>query len=90
MRVVNARVSGDQIVMRGTGFTQFCYPEVWLDGFRIANDGSVDSYILPPALRAIEVYSRPTGVPPQYLDTADCGTILLWSGPRELPGVLRR
>ena len=88
VRVVNTGVSGDQVMMRGTGFSQFCYPEIWLDGFRIANDGSVDSYILPQALRAIEVYSRPTGVPSQYLTTTDCGTIPLWSGPRELPGVL--
>ena len=90
MRVVNTGVSGDQVMMRGTGLSQFCYPEIWLDGFRIANDGSVDSYILPQALRAIEVYSRPTGVPSQYLTTTDCGTIPLWSGPRELPEVRRR
>ena len=76
--------------MRGLMWNTFCSPDIWLDGFRIANDGSIDSFILPQELRAIEVYSRPIGVPVQYVNTLLCGTILLWSGPRETPVAKQR
>lgn len=90
VRVVNTGVSGDQVLMRGVMSSAWCTPEIWLDGYRITNDGSIDAVILPQELRAIEVYTRPTGVPVQYVNIELCGTILLWSGPREIPGAKRR
>lgn len=90
MRVVQDGMYGDRILMLGTGFSQYCSPDIWLDGFRISNDGTLDFVIPPYQLRAVEVYSRAGSIPAQYQTTSGCGVIVLWSGPREVPGEKKR
>lgn len=90
VRVVQDGMYGDRLLMSGTGFSQFCSPDIWLDGFRISNDGTLDFVIPPYLLRAVEVYSRAGSIPAQYQTTSGCGVIVLWSGPREVPGEKKR
>jgi hypothetical protein len=90
VRVVQDGMYGDRILMPGTGFQQYCSPDIWLDGFRISNDGTLDFIIPPYQLRAVEVYSRAGSIPAQYQTTSGCGVIVLWSGSREVPGEKKR
>lgn len=93
-RVPGVRVvpvmGGDRILMRGFGLTAYCSPDIWLDGMRLANDGSMDSFISPQWLRAVEVYARSEMAPAQYTGMSGCGVILLWSGSREIPGAVKK
>ncbi|WP_353267184.1 hypothetical protein, partial [Gemmatimonas sp.] len=83
-------MGGDRILMRGFGLTAYCSPDIWLDGMRLANDGSMDSFISPQWLRAVEVYPRSELAPAQYTGMSGCGVILLWSGSREIPGSVKK
>ncbi len=89
VRIVPA-MGGDRILMRGFGMGAYCSPDIWLDGMRIAYDGSMDSFIPPQWLRAVEVYPRTAMAPMQYWGYSGCGVILLWSGAREIPGAVKK
>lgn len=90
VKVVQDGMFGDRILMRGSGFSMYCAPDIWLDGFRVVNDGTMDSFIQPQLIRAVEVYTSATSLPPQYVSGNLCGAIVLWSGPRTLPGAQKR
>ncbi len=90
IRVASNGISGDQILMRGIGFSQFCTPDIWLDGNRIATDGTMDSFVQPQQVRAVEIYASAGSVPPQYATVSGCGVVVLWTGPRTPLEAVRR
>lgn len=90
IKVVQNGQYGDRILMGGSGFSQYCSPDIWLDGYKVVNDGTMDSFLQPQLIRAVEVYNRPASVPPQFMSANLCGVIVLWSGPRDVPGVKRK
>lgn len=90
VKVVQNGQSGDRILMGGAGFSQYCSPDIWLDGLKVVNDGTMDSFLQPQLIRAVEIYNRPASVPPQFMSSNLCGVIVLWSGPRDVPGVKRK
>jgi hypothetical protein len=62
-----------------------CSPTFYLDGveLRLAGQESVDDYVIPSHLSAVEVYARPP-YPAQYAPRArglsQCSSIVLWTG----------
>lgn len=85
--VRTTNIQGRGIVYIGHGPQVRCRPKVWLDGVFMA-DFYVDD-IDATALKAVEVYRRPSETPPEFERTANrCGTIVIWTrhGPREAAG----
>ena len=72
---------------RSMGLRGDCPPQYWVDGMRIEN-GSPDDFV-PGDLEALEIYSGPSTVPPQFaarsvqIGTRTCGAIVVWT---RLPG----
>ena len=80
---------GDQVLMRGgSGMGRgFCAPTVLVDGVRMMNDdGNIDAFVNPTEVRAVEVYSRVSSVPAEFQSMNNCGSILIWTGPRNQTG----
>lgn len=71
-----SRTGGFVLRMRGCRYA----PIVWVDRHRLAGT-ELDDIARVDDVAALEVYSGPTGVPPQYLDRSNvgCGTILVWT-----------
>jgi hypothetical protein len=78
-------VGGDRVLLRGD-FRGSCVPTVFIDGVRIPNpDGqdTLNDYVIPMEIRAIEVYVSAVTRPPQFaIGTSTCGSIVIWTGPR--------
>lgn len=78
-------IQGRGIVYIGHGPQVRCRPNVWVDGTYLERFfvDNVDA----SALRAVEVYRRPSETPPEFERTTSnrCGTIVIWTrrGPRE-------
>ncbi|WP_309669324.1 carboxypeptidase regulatory-like domain-containing protein [Gemmatimonas sp.] len=76
---------GDRVLLRGD-FRSRCVPTVFIDGVRIHNpDGqdSLNDYVIPMDIRAIEVYVSAVMRPPEFtIGTSNCGSIVIWTGPR--------
>lgn len=75
-------------VMKREGGQEICFPTVYVDGFRQPRpQGDTLALMLDLELlvgvanvRAIEVYSRWSRVPVQFLDPAEqCGSLVIWS-----------
>jgi hypothetical protein len=77
--------TGDRVLLRGD-FRGPCLPTVFIDGVRIPNpDGqdTLNDYVIPMEIRAIEVYVSAVTRPPQFaVGTSTCGSIVIWTGPR--------
>lgn len=74
---------GNQVLMRGSGFNSFCLPAVFIDGMRIINtQGDLDAFVNAQDIRALEVYTRASNVPPQFLTMEGCGSLVIWTGGR--------
>ena len=83
---IRSGMGGDVLLMRGLGLSALCTPQVFLDGMRMPNDGSLDGFVLPTEVRAVEVYTA-SFAPYQYTNPlSGCGSILIWTGPRQIPG----
>jgi hypothetical protein len=78
-------VGGDRVLLRGD-LRGSCVPTVFIDGIRIPNpDGqdSVNDYVMPMDIRAIEVYVTAVTRPPEFaIGTSTCGSIIIWTGSR--------
>jgi hypothetical protein len=78
-------VGGDRVLLRGD-FRTRCVPTVFIDGVRIPNpDGedSVNDYVSPMDIRAIEVYVSAVTRPFEFsVANSTCGSIVIWTGPR--------
>ena len=82
---VETGFGGDVLLMRGSGLQPLCAPQLWLNGMRMPNDGSLDGFIMGTEVRAVEVYTA-SFVPFQYGNSmSGCGAILVWTGPRQIP-----
>ncbi|HEY0152155.1 MAG TPA: carboxypeptidase regulatory-like domain-containing protein [Longimicrobium sp.] len=66
---------------KGAGGASQCFPQVYLDGNRMAYDRSgLAGMALPEHLEAVEVFSGSSQIPPQYSGSdSACGVILLWT-----------
>jgi hypothetical protein len=70
-----------------------CRPTIWVDGLlvrsagdTIRGDPGLEGWLpSPDAIEAIELYSRPSGVPVQYNGDAMCGVIIVWTRREEIP-----
>jgi len=78
---------GDRVMMRGTVGGATCIPALFLDGSRVMNpEGVLDQFINPQSVRAVEVYSRASSMPAEFQTQSNCGSIVVWTGPRTTPG----
>lgn len=84
VRVVPA-AGGDQVVMRGQSFSQWCTPELWIDGVRAVNTVGLDMLVNAQDVLAVEVYNSGAGVPAQLAGFSGCGAIVFHTGMRERP-----
>jgi hypothetical protein len=74
---------GSRILMRGMGFSAFCYPAVFIDGMKVMNvDGDIDAFVNVQEIRAMEVYPRGGSVPVQFQTLDGCGSLVIWTGGR--------
>ncbi len=76
---------GDRVMMRGD-FRGSCVPTMFLDGMRILDMGgatSINAYVSPMEIRAIEVYVSGAATPPEFSNgLSTCGSVVIWTGAR--------
>jgi hypothetical protein len=73
---------GDNVLMRGNA-TGFCQPDIWIDGARVIDTGSLDFTVTVDNVRAVEVYRSAMLTPPQFRTRSNlCGVIVFWTGAR--------
>ncbi len=76
---------GDRVLLRGD-FRGACVPTVFLDGIRMLDVGgvsSINSYIAPMDIRAVEVYVSAATTPAEFSNGfSNCGSIVIWTGAR--------
>jgi hypothetical protein len=83
VRVVPAS-GGDQVIMRGQSLSQWCTPDIWIDGVRTsASDIGLDVLVNAQDILAAEVYNSGAAVPAQLASFSGCGAIVLYTGMRE-------
>jgi hypothetical protein len=69
--------TGTMITMRG--FRGRCAPLVFVDRFRMPNDGTIDSFLPADWTRAVEIYQAGFA-PPEFMDVfGGCGSIVVWT-----------
>ncbi|MFN8581709.1 MAG: carboxypeptidase regulatory-like domain-containing protein [Gemmatimonadaceae bacterium] len=74
--------SSATVAMEGNSLGVACEPLIVLDGQRVPLEGMNINELIPAAIvRAVEIYPRRMEAPPEY-QTADCGSIVVWTGPR--------
>ena len=67
------------VTSRGEGFDASCLPDVFIDGFNVADGAtSLDNLVRPGEIGAMEVYVDPNTVPVQFKRGA-CGSIVIWT-----------
>lgn len=78
MNVATPALGASHVRIRGNT----CAPVVWLDGTpALAAEFDLDA-LAPKSVAAIEIYSGPAAVPPQFVvpfGPTACGTIVIWS-----------
>ena len=76
---------GDRVLLRGD-FRGSCVPTMFLDGMRLLDMGgvnSINSYVSPMEIRAVEVYVSGAATPPEFSNgLSTCGSIVIWTGAR--------
>ena len=55
-----------------------CRPNLWYNGARIGTWTAWELRTLLIGAKRMEVYPRPSNVPPQFTSTDDCGAIVIW------------
>jgi hypothetical protein len=81
---VNIQTRNGRKVIRFNRSPADCPPQYWVDGLRIEN-GSPDEFN-PEDVEALEVYSGPATLPPQFgqrVWSHTCGAIVIWT---RIPG----
>ena len=70
------------ILMRGAQ-GRYCKPPIYIDGFRQVEMSfpELDVLVHPDQIEAIEVYTSPIGVPPEFMQGYDatCGVVVVWT-----------
>jgi hypothetical protein len=71
--------SGMMVLMRGGG-TGLCQPAIWVDGLlvRQLTGSTIDDFLTPGSIEAVEVYQAHAAAPTEYTAGA-CGVILFWT-----------
>ena len=81
--------AGQSVIMRRNAGAR-CLPSVYIDNVRIAStadgfgESSVDLFVNPSDLEAMEVYPHPLQVPVQFAN-GTCGAIVIWTNRIRLP-----
>lgn len=75
---------GYSILMRSRSLmSAYCVPAYFIDGMRVSVDGGqIDNWVSPQDIRAVEVYTRASNVPPQFNTMDGCGSIVIHTGGR--------
>jgi hypothetical protein len=76
--------NGRHVIRFNRGGVRDCPPQYIVDGMRIEN-GSPDEFT-PQDVEAIELYSGPATIPPQFaprFNSYTCGAVVIWT---RLPG----
>lgn len=76
--------NGRKVLRLGRGTVRDCPPQYWVDGLRI-EAASPDEFV-PQDVEAVEVYSGPATIPPQFIarfNSYTCGAIVIWT---RIPG----
>jgi hypothetical protein len=76
--------NGRKVVRMGRGTNRDCPPQYWVDGLRLES-ASPDEFV-PQDVEAVEVYSGPATIPPQFtarFNSYTCGAIVIWT---RIPG----
>jgi hypothetical protein len=88
MPSIRPSVSGfDRIALMSNRMGGFCQPTVYVDGMRMMDMTltDLDMMVLPEDVVGIETYTSLVGTPPEFLMSfADCGSIIVWTRPRNL------
>lgn len=87
LSVMPSRGFGYSIVMRGRGMGGgYCIPAFFVDGMRIlVEEGNLDQVVNAADIRAVEVYSHASNVPPQFNAMVGCGSVVIHTGARSQP-----
>ncbi len=80
LRVTTAQGSlMNTVTSRGDGLESACLPDVFIDGFLVADGAtSLDTLVRPSEIGAIEVYVDQNTVPVQFR-RGPCGSIVIWT-----------
>lgn len=88
---------GFEVILVRSDFGTYCRPDIFIDGlplsFGLMKDPTSDNIetVALSDIAGIEVYRGANQAPPQYSSIlSGCGSILLWTGPPELPRKLRK
>jgi hypothetical protein len=76
--------NGRKVVRMGRGTNRDCPPQYWVDGLRI--EAASPEEFVPQDVEAVEVYSGPATIPPQFVaryGSYTCGAIVIWT---RIPG----
>ncbi len=91
VRTIPSR-NGTLYYMRKNGTGELCQPEVFIDRMRVTsfiNEESLDAFVQANTLQAVETYSSLAPLPSAFMSYTECGTIVIWTGPRTLPSARR-
>lgn len=80
--VSTSGVASATVEMQGNSPNSSCEPLLVIDGQRVPLAGMNINVLVPAGIvRALEIYPRRMEAPPEY-QTVDCGSIVVWTGPR--------
>jgi hypothetical protein len=84
VQVILAGASRDIITMRGT-FNR-CSPTIFVDGMRMPNGETINSFLPAAWIKAVEVYQAGFA-PGEFMNAlSGCGSIVVWTGERPTSG----
>lgn len=71
---------GSTVTLRGMGLVRECRPRIVLNGWPLAAGFTLDEFVHPDAVMAVEVYPSGAGAPPRHVGlVGGCGVILVWT-----------
>jgi hypothetical protein len=71
---------GDTLYMKGLGSTSFCIPNIFVDGTKLADAATLDRIVATSDVIGIEVYTRPSEIPAEFMGYSNCGAVVVWTG----------
>lgn len=76
---ITSGFGGGQVFMRGG-----CSPTVFVNGRRMSKlEGfGLEDFVSASEVRALEVYTRGSGVPVEFTTFDGCGAVVFWTGGR--------
>ncbi|MGQ0647260.1 MAG: carboxypeptidase regulatory-like domain-containing protein [Gemmatimonadaceae bacterium] len=72
-----------QMYFTGSGRSQPCTPDIFLDGLKLLPGVTdLDQLVNPATIRRLEVYMRGTTPPAEFVSNARCGVLAVWTSRR--------